>query len=145
MLHQSKSLLWQNRTTMKSTNTPMLHYAITFDTLPEAVHTLLQQVEEINQKIDHLPAVVSEPDHNRYVDLNEIRQTVFPQWKKQTIYNKCHLGVLPHSRIGSRLLFNLKECLEWRDSQLQKGKIKSNAQIETEAQQFIEERKGGAR
>jgi predicted DNA-binding transcriptional regulator AlpA len=117
--------------------------SISFDTLPEAVQTILEQVQVINQKIDNLPAVAQEPDENRFVDLNEIRQTIFPQWKRQTIYNKCCLGELPHSRIGSRLLFNLKECREWRDSQLKKGKIKSNAEIQVEAQQFVTGRKGG--
>jgi hypothetical protein len=120
-----------------------LPQAISFDTLPEAVQNILEQIQELNQKIDNLPAAPREPDDNRYVDLNEIRQTVFPQWKKQTIYNKCSLGELPHSRIGQRLLFNLKECREWRDSQLQKGKIKSNDEIRAEAQQFVTNRQGG--
>jgi predicted DNA-binding transcriptional regulator AlpA len=117
--------------------------SVSFDTLPEAVQTILEQVQAINQKIDNLPSAAQEPDDNRFVDINEIRQTVFPQWKRQTIYNKCCMGELPHSRIGSRLLFNLKECREWRDSQLQQGKIKSNAQIKAEAQQFVTNRKGG--
>jgi hypothetical protein len=130
---------------MNKTDNSKLLVAISFDTLPEAVQTILEQVQEINQKIDNLPLAAQEPDENRYVDLNEIRQTIFPQWKKQTIYNKCSLGELPHSRIGSRLLFNLKECREWRDSQLQKGKIKSTAQIEDEAQAFFDthKKKGG--
>jgi len=115
--------------------------AISFDTLPEAVHSILEHIQEINQKIDNLPVSVHEPDDNRFVDVNEILQSVFPQWKRQTIYNKCCLGELPHSRIGSRLLFNLKECREWRDRQLQKGKIKSNAQIEDEAQAFFNNQK----
>jgi len=118
--------------------------AISFDTLPEVVQTILEQVQEINHKIDNLPIVAQEPDENRFVDINEIRQIVFPQWKRQTIYNKCCLGELPHSKIGSKLLFNLKECREWRDSQIQKGKIKSNAEIENEAQAFFDnQRKGG--
>ena len=122
---------------MNSTNN------ISFDTLPQAVQTILEQVQQINSKIDNLPNVATqEPDENRYVDINEIRQTIFPQWKKQTIYNKCCLGELPHNRIGSRLMFNLKECREWRDSQFQKGKIKSLAEIKDEAQAFFEQ-KGG--
>jgi predicted DNA-binding transcriptional regulator AlpA len=122
----------------------ILNNSVSFDTLPEAVQTILEQVQELNQKIDNLPLSVQEQsDENRFVSIDEIRQTVFPQWKKQTIYNKCSLGELPHSRIGSRLLFNLKECREWRDSQLQKGKIKSNAQIEDEAQAFFDSQKKG--
>ena len=114
---------------------------VSFDTLPETVQTILEQVQVINQKIDNLPVSAQEPDENRFVDINEIRQLIFPQWKRQTIYNKCCLGELPYSRIGSRLLFNLKECREWRDSQLQKGKIKSNAQIKDEAQAFFNNQK----
>ena len=116
--------------------------SVSFDTLPEAVQTILEQVQEINYKIDNLPVTAQEPDENRFVDINEIRQTIFPQWKRQTIYNKCCLGELPHSKIGSKLLFNLKECREWRDSQIQRGKIKSNAEIKDEAQAFLEA-KGG--
>jgi len=127
---------------MNNTNNLKLPAAISFDTLPEAVQTILEQVQVINNKIDNLPAVAQEPDENRFVDINEIRQLIFPQWKKQTIYNKCCLGELPHSKIGSKLLFNLKECHEWRDSQIKQGKIKSNAELQSEAQAFLE-KKGG--
>ena len=127
---------------MNNTNNSNLPAAISFDTLPEAVQTILEQVQVINQKIDNLPATAQEPDENRFVDINEIRQTIFPQWKKQTIYNKCCLGELPHSRIGSRLLFNIKECREWRDSQIQRGKIKSNTEIQNDVQSFLEKRGG---
>ena len=125
---------------MNSTNNSKLPVAISFDTLPEAVQTILEQVQALNQKIDNLPAATQEPDDERFVDMNEIRQLIFPQWKRQTIYNKCCLGELPHSRIGSRLLFNIKECRQWRDSQLKRGKIKSNAEIQTEAQAFLEKK-----
>jgi len=33
-------------------------------------------------------------------------------------------------------MFHLKECREWRDNQLQLGKIKALSQIEDEAQEF---------
>jgi hypothetical protein len=118
---------------------------ISFDTLPQAVQTILEQIQVLNQKIDNLPLSAQEPNDDRFVDINEIRQTVFPQWKRQTIYNKCCLGELPHSRIGSRLLFSLRECREWRDRQLQQGKIKSVADIQAEAEQFVTGRKGGLR
>ena len=119
-----------------------LYKPISFDTLPEAVQTILEQVQVLHQKIDNLPLTTPEhPDDNRFVDITEILKTVFPQWKRQTIYNKCCLGELPHSRIGSRLLFNLKECREWRDSQIKRGKIKSNAEIQAEAEQFVTNQK----
>ena len=116
--------------------------AVSYNTLPEAVQAILEQIQVLNQKIDNLVvAAPPEPNEDRYVDINEIRQTIFPQWKKQTIYNKCCLGEIPHSRIGSRLMFNLKECRERRDKQLQRGKIKSNAEIQEEAQAFFDNQK----
>ncbi|MCL2682260.1 MAG: hypothetical protein FWE63_02085 [Bacteroidales bacterium] len=115
---------------------------ITFDTLPQAVKTIFEQIEILNQKIDKLITPEQQPDEDRFVDINQIRERIFPQWKKQTIYNKCCLGELPHSRIGARLLFNLKECREWRDREFQKGKIKSNAQIRDEAQAFYDLKEG---
>jgi hypothetical protein len=115
--------------------------AITFETLPTAVKTILEQVQELNQKFDNLNPPPPPPDENRFVSTNQIRQLIFPQWKKQTIYNKCCAGELPHSRVGSRLFFNIKECREWRDEQLQKGKIKPLSQIHNEATAFFEANK----
>jgi hypothetical protein len=114
---------------------------ISFDTLPKAVQTLIEQVQTLTQKIDNLPIIAPEQNEDRYVDINEIRIAIFPQWKKQTLYNKCHLGEMPYSRIGGRLMFHLKECREWRDEQLQRGKIKALSQIENEAQAFFESKK----
>jgi len=132
----------KNRFFMNNTNNSKLPQAILFDTLPEAVQIILEQVQVINYKIDNLPTTTQEPDENRFVDINEVRQIIFPLWKRQTIYNKCSLGELPHSKIGSKLLFNLKECREWRDNQIKQGKIKSKSEIQTEAEQFVS-KKGG--
>ena len=131
---------------MNSTNISKLPQAITFNTLPEAVQKILEQLQVLNQKIDNLPlSAPQQPDDDRFVDINEIRQIIFPQWKKQTIYNKCSLGELPHSRIGSRLLFNIKECRHWRDSQLKQRKIKSPEQISEEAQLFFNNHKNASK
>jgi len=112
---------------------------ISFNTLPSAVQSILEHVQALNQKIDNLQMPAQEQrDENRLVDINEIRQLIFPHWKRQTIYNKCCMGEIPHSRIGSRLLFNIKECREWREEQFQQGKIKSNTQIHDEAQAFYD-------
>jgi predicted DNA-binding transcriptional regulator AlpA len=114
---------------------------ITFNQLPQAVQTILEQLQELNQKFNTLNPQPIAIDENRFVDINEIRHFIFPQWKRQTIYNKVCSGELPHSRMGARLMFNLKECREWRDEQLQKGKIKALSQIQTEAQAFYEKHK----
>jgi hypothetical protein len=129
----------------KSTNQQITKSTIkqlnTMQPIPQALQTLLEQVQVLIQKIDSIPTCHHEPDENKYVGIDEIRQQIFPLWKKQTIYNKCCLGELPHSRIGSRLLFHVKECRQWRDNQIQQGKIKSQSQIEAEAQQLYQSHK----
>ena len=109
---------------------------ISFDTLPKAMEHLIGKIEKIETLLsENRPP--QEQDENRYVDIVEIQKKVFHQWKKQTIYNKCYLGQLPHSRVGGRLLFHLKECREWQDTQLQQGKIKALSQLQDEAKQFV--------
>jgi hypothetical protein len=107
---------------------------ITFETLPQAAKEILEQIKFLSEKIDILKPKENEPDENRYVGIDEIRELIFPLYKKHTLYNKCYLNQIPHSRIGAKLMFHIKECREWRDDQIQKGKIKSQSQIEDEAQ-----------
>ena len=114
---------------------------ITFETLPWAMKQVLEQLSSLNAKIDNLPALEREVDADKYVDMSEILKTVFPYWKKQTIYNKCSLGELPHSRVGGRLLFNVQECIEWRDGLIKNGRIRSSERIVREAEDFVQELK----
>jgi len=115
---------------------------LTFNELPVAVQLLIDKVQLLNEKFDNLPIATAPMENDdRFVDINEIRVLVFQQWKKQTIYNKCCLGELPHSRIGGRLLFHLKECRDWRDKQIQHGRIKALSQIEDEAHAFFNNHK----
>jgi len=110
---------------------------ITFETLPKAMEHLIGKIEKIETMLNEKqPPQVQ--DENRFVDIVQIRQLVFQQWKKQTIYNKCYLGELPHSRIGGRLMFNLKECREWQNDQIQKGKVRALSQIDDEAQALFD-------
>ena len=118
---------------------------ISFNDLPMAVTRILSEIQELKQKIDGMAEQKPQQDDDRFVGINEICKLVFPQWKRQTLYNKCSLGEIPHSRIGSRLMFNVKECIEWRDSQLQLGRIKSINQLSEEAQAFLDRKKGGLR
>ena len=111
---------------------------ITHNTLPEAAQAILEQIQLLSNKFDNIQYMAPEPDEDRYVDINEIRKLIFPQWKRQTIYNKCCQGLLPHSRMGARLLFHLKECREWRDQQLQQGKIKALSQADDEAEALFQ-------
>ena len=110
---------------------------ISFNELPQALAHLIGKVENIENLLSEKQQT-PEPDENRYVDIVEIQQKVFQQWKKQTIYNKCWLNELPHSRIGGRLMFHLKECREWRDNQIQQGKIRTLSQIDNDAQTLFD-------
>jgi hypothetical protein len=118
---------------------------ITFETLPKAVQTLLEQVEVLNQKIDKQNPNIHTPisNENEYLTVKEINQTLFAHWKPGTIYNKCCLGEIPHTKIGGKLMFNFKECREFIDKQIKQGKVKPLSQLQNEAIAFVETKMGG--
>ena len=54
-------------------------------------------------------------------------------YAKPTIYSKVSSGSIPHSKRGRKLFFNKTELLEWIES----GKVKTNEEIEQDAQDYI--------
>ncbi len=86
------------------------------------MQTLIKQVEALRVEIQTLTSVTE--NENVMIDIAELQKSVFPQWKRQTIYNKCSLGELPHAKMGGKLLFDKKECLEWRNEQILRRAIK---------------------
>ena len=89
---------------------------------------ILREVKKLREQVERLTEVQKE---DVMINFTELNRTVFPQWKRQTIYNKCHAGEIPHIRVGKRLLFNKRECIEWRNEQIKRRVIKASpAQVE---------------
>jgi hypothetical protein len=108
---------------------------LTIEQMPKAVEQILCEVKEIKAQIQ-LTQAVSQPNPDRMINLVELQTLVFPQWKRQTIYNKCNQSEIPHYKIEGKLMFNLQECLQWRDSKMSR-KIKGSEAIDTQAAEFL--------
>jgi hypothetical protein len=86
------------------------------------MQTLIKQVEALRLEIQTLTSVTE--TENVMIDIAKLQKSVFPQWKRQTIYNKCNQSEIPHYKIEGKLMFNLQECLQWRNEQIRHRAIK---------------------
>lgn len=66
----------------------------------------------------------------------ELAETV-TGYKRPTIYDLVHKRLIPHSKRGKRLIFSKNEILEW----LRSGKRKTQAEIQAEADNFLQSQK----
>jgi excisionase family DNA binding protein len=103
---------------------------ITFDQLPFAIGKLLTKVEHLEQLLlKQTPPKAEAPD-----ELLTVQQAAkFLNLTVATIYTKVSRRELPVMKQGKRLHFSKKELLE----QLQKGRKKTNSEIEAEAQKHL--------
>ncbi len=58
-------------------------------------------------------------------------------WKKPTVYGWVHDRLIPHSKAGKRLYFNIADIEEW----IAKGRRKTISEIEAEACSYLLRRK----
>lgn len=111
---------------------------ITFDSLPEAVGRLGEEIREIKsmlvQRVEPQPA----PPQDEILTTEEA--AAFLRLSVATIYTKVSRGELTAMKQGNRLYFSKFELMDY----LRAGKKKSNAEIQAEAGEYIsKDMKGG--
>lgn len=106
---------------------------VTFDSLPQAISSLADEVKQIK-------ALILETSINDGVDsLLTIEETSeFLHVKKQTIYSYVSKGLIPHHKRAGRLYFLKDELIDW----IMSGN-KRVFDVEEEAKKIISKRKGG--
>lgn len=101
----------------------------------------LCNIEKILLNIQHetLPSVVSQLDkpEKRVVDLNGLLSARPEIGSRSTIYKKTHQGIIPHSKQGKKLFFNLEKIDNW----LLENKVKTSAEIQAETETYLQTRK----
>lgn len=71
--------------------------------------------------------------------LNVDQAAEFLGWAKPTLYAYTSERKIPYSKRGGKLYFDEDELIEW----LRQGKQKTQAEIQTEAQNYVKNGKGG--
>lgn len=110
---------------------------ITFEQLPKAVTFLTKEISELKTlligKLNQSPS----EETKKLLSIDEIAD--FLNLSKQTIYSKVSKNEIPGvCKQGKRLYFDYQIILEW----LKQGRKKSNAEIEAEAKEFLNNKKG---
>lgn len=87
---------------------------VTFETMPRAIEQLVAEVREIKAKIN-APAVTPTPKRDRLL-LNEalaLLDDLGRPTSKSTLYKETSTGVIPHYKVGKRLVFSRKTLTQW--------------------------------
>lgn len=111
---------------------------LTFEQLPTAVSQLSQKLENIEKLL------LSQTNKDSPKETEEKLLTVeaaaaFLSLSTPTIYSKVSRNELPFMKRGKRLYFSQKELLEY----LQRGRVKSNDELQAEANAYLSNSKTG--
>ena len=109
----------------------------TFDQLPKAVAMLTNEVSELKRLLLKKNEQSTTKQPEQLLTVQEAAQ--FLNLTVPTIYSKVSKGELPVMKRSKRLYFSSTELMEY----LKKGRKKSNAEIEQEAENYLSNNKKG--
>lgn len=113
---------------------------ITFEALPELVHSLIAKVESLEQTLQNKvldKAIITTAD--KWLNIDELKVYLPDHPAKATIYGWVHYRRIPHHKGGKKLRFLKSEIDVW----LKLGKRKSLIEMEMEANKYLTKKKGG--
>jgi len=84
-------------------------------------------------------SIQPEVESDHWFDLNELCIYLPDKPKNSTVYSWVHSGLIPYHKGAKKLRFLKSEIDDW----LKTGKQKSKAEIESEADQYLIQKKGG--
>ena len=103
----------------------------------------LEKVESLLFELtrETLPKLFQQQDKQatKVVDLNGLVAARPIVGSKSTIYKKVHQGLIPHSKRGKKLYFNLEEIDTW----LLEAKVKTTAEMVAETENYLQRGKDG--
>ncbi|WP_207424996.1 helix-turn-helix domain-containing protein [Pedobacter sp. SYSU D00535] len=106
---------------------------LTFEQLPEAIRVLIEKVNNIEALLTDLRQ--KESDEDKIYTVAEA--AAFLNLSIHTIYSKVSRQEIPVNKQGKKLYFYKSELIQW----IRAGKVKTTAELELEANGFLEKRK----
>lgn len=104
---------------------------LTFDQLPKAVTMLTKEISELKKLLTQQQEEKAQEPIEKLLSVQETAK--FLNLSVPTIYSKVSRRELPFMKRGKRLYFSSTELLAY----LKKGRIKSNRDIEAEANAYL--------
>lgn len=110
---------------------------VTHNTLPEGVTTLTKEVRELKSLFLDFQKTNGKIEPEKFLDIEEASK--FLKMTVPTVYSKVSKGELPVMKRGKRLYFSSFELVDF----IKKGRKKTNAEIEAEANAYLSNNKKG--
>ena len=110
--------------------------ALKFENLPNAVAELIQGQSELKALL--LQKV--EPQQESDNPLSSIDVATLTGLKVATLYGYCQRKEIPYHKRGIRLRFFKAEIINW----IKIGRVKTNAEIEADAEEYLSNKKSAA-
>ena len=117
----------------------MFSNEITFEKLPQAVEYLISKVEKLETLLNTQKSEQTETD--KWFNLQELCGYHPDRPARQTVYGWVGARAIPYHKKGKKLQFLKSEIDAW----LKADKHKSMAELQAEAEQFVNSKRGGLR
>lgn len=115
----------------------MFSNEITFEKLPQAVEYLINKVERLETLLSVTKSEL--PESDKWFNLQELCEYLPDRPARQTVYGWIGQRLIPFHKKGKKLQFLKSEIDSW----LKADKRKSVAELQAEAQQYVNTKKGG--
>lgn len=110
---------------------------ITFEDMPRAMSWMMDKLNELDSKIDGLNNSPQTPLSEIWMNLKELREYLPSHPAEQTVYGWTSCHQIPFHKKGKRIMFLKSEIDDW----LHDGKMKSQKELEQEAENFIKSKR----
>lgn len=121
------------RITIQIMNKIMSEKNITFEDMPKAMSWMMDKLNELDSKIDGLNNSPQTPPSEIWMNLKELREYLPSHPAEQTVYGWTSCHQIPFHKKGKRIMFLKSEIDDW----LHDSKMKSQKELEQEAENFI--------
>lgn len=110
---------------------------ITFEDMPKAMSWMMNKLNELDSKINGLNNSPQTPPSEIWMNLKELREYLPSHPAEQTVYGWTSCHQIPFHKKGKRIMFLKSEIDDW----LHDGKMKSQKELEQEAENFIKSKR----
>ena len=110
---------------------------ITFEDMPKAMSWMMDKLNELDSKIDGLNNSPQTAPSEIWMNLKELREYLPSHPAEQTVYGWTSCHQIPFHKKGKRIMFLKSEIDDW----LHDGKMKSQKELEHEAEKFIKSKR----
>ena len=108
---------------------------MSFDDIPRLMQQMIARMDAIEKKIDELPSMNGGKDE--WWDVDELCDYLPWHPAKATVYQWTSSHFIPHHKKGKNVIFRKSEIEDW----LNKDRLKSQAELIREAQDFVNNKK----